>query len=404
MLETLPELVLDEILLKLDKKEYRALSQTCTTLHYPANRYLYQCGIEGIFCDDKRRLLERSLRLNPANGEFLKVFTSFKMNGLKEIWSRTPLRLRKLKIEFCVNKKTSAPDSSIDLFSSMHQDTWIEELEFGEDSVELEMDTHLLQQLCVLPGVERLALDMSHIKSASELQRVLDDIDCPRLKHLSLTLGNEEWHVLPGNNLPKLESLSIECHDEEGFGPLYNIRNRKAWTYLKALIARKIAFRVDIHTFTDEINSFFRTAYRFGSGDELKTVIEALIRWEHYFQTVINKAARYDIDIRDLPQANRNSTLEFANDIPQPYGFKISVWQSDETDEALLDILQVTPVAHLDITMRGNLSQGFIPDVICGSHSLSSLAVNIYADRHEGSSKLFSSNNSSCTRANFRFS
>ena len=95
-LATLPDLVLHNIFERLDStQDLACISYTSKRLHHIANPFLYR----SIFNYEERKdLLRRSLRANPANIQYIRYYESYDPESLQEIWSVASTRLQELSV------------------------------------------------------------------------------------------------------------------------------------------------------------------------------------------------------------------------------------------------------------------------------------------------------------------
>jgi len=243
----------------------------------------------------------------------------------------------------------------------------------------------VLSQLFAFRGLVRLEL---HLMSLNfDIQHVVDQLNCPQLMYLLVDLSERNWRVVPGNNLPSLEALHLHYNDCDNPG-IPDMTDSTICAYLKALISRKIFFHFFKWTETDLDISFFGTVHQFSSGAELRSTLEWLIQGNYYFHKYwqfrgdcsfnTHENQRYDIDIRGLSASSRNYTIQIVQNLPQPYGFKISVYSSDSRNAmSILDILPRT-ISHLDISVQESIKPSLIPALIRSLLTLKSLVVNVY--------------------------
>ena len=174
---------------RLDMQSHLALSYTCKSLHYPANRHLYSHDID--LWPRKTALLKRSLSQYPTNAKFLRYYSVNSIHCLNHVWSDTALYLRTLNIRF---------STSIDniwavwelLISSMHPQTRIHAIYFGEGTGDL-----VIKPRCVLPQLFAfrglVALELHLMFLHFDIQHVVDQLNCPQLTCLLISLSERNW-------------------------------------------------------------------------------------------------------------------------------------------------------------------------------------------------------------------
>lgn len=385
-LPALPDLVLDNILQRLDLQSHLSLSSTCRSLHIPANRHLF-----GYIDYDKKWIvsqttsLDHCLHLNPANAQFLRDYSVISIDGIKRLWTNTPPRLQRLSITY-YEYNIVTNESWNNLISSIPPEMLIPEWKLAGGLV-IESGRVLLSRLSALQGLVRLELNLDD--STIDLQGLLDQLDCPQLTDITLNTSTKNWHVLPNNNLPNLQSLQLLLYEEKS---LRCIMEPTTWTYLKAMMIKGIFFKVKRQSWPDGVLSFFRTVHMFASAEEIHSVLLWLIQGERHFQ---RRNDIYAVDIRDLPPTRRNLTLQAAQDLPQ-HGFRISIYASDSKHSG--GIFPNT-TSHLDLFVQENISPNFIPILIRSTRALRSLIVNVCALR--SISTTFPSH--TCTHAHYSF-
>ncbi len=322
-LTTLPYLVLDDIFQRLSKQSLLALSSTCQYLHLPANKCLYNdLEIVGWANGERKKLLEVSLDINPANVQFARVYTATSFDGVKRLLSKTPLRLKKLIIEFEKWDGKISATAWRELFSSIHPDTWIHAVK-GFGTAFWAKPGAVLSQLYHVSGLVHLDLDLDREKV--QLKHLLGQINCPQLKHINLRNVAVNWHVVPDSNLQNLRSMRFDFNSRQRYeNPLDKIMQRSTYEYIKVLMAKGIFLQITKWRHHDCVFSFFRTVHQFATETELQSIIPWIVDGERYFQTNIGGQLGYCIDIRDLPPTHRNITFQYLQNLPQPFVINVA--------------------------------------------------------------------------------
>src|SRR5208282_1832003 len=175
-LHTLACVVLDNIMERLDIQSHLALSYTCKSLHYPANRYLYSHDL--LLWPYKTALLKRSLSHYPANAKFLRHYSVKSINCLNHVWSDTTLYLRTLDIDCPTSLDTIWALWEL-LISSMHPETRIQAIRFWEATGDLVIKPGcVLPQLFAFRGLVRLELHLMFLNF--DFQHIVDQLNCPQ--------------------------------------------------------------------------------------------------------------------------------------------------------------------------------------------------------------------------------
>jgi hypothetical protein len=366
-LDTLPGLVLVTILDKLDMDSHLALSYTCKSLHYLAIEALYGHTEDVGESFESVELLEDSLRLNPANAQFIRVWNvnsgAFQIseNVLSEIvfclqklifldgwsvfesadgyewpiWDLDPPTLE--------NKFSVLIDSWIEFVSSCHSETSTRAAVFNGTMGELEiLSGCAFSHAFASRGLVHLEFDLSCAELGTiRLPVLFDKLRGHPLEHVSVRLNEEDfrhWNLVRVDDLPNLRSLAFylpynngnETDMEYGFPKLMDLRT---WEFLRGLMARGIFLWIDAVFPLDVVVSFYRVVHRFASAEDHKPAIEWLVRGDQYYHTQIHGLRQYDIDIRDLSQLRRNCTLHLP-DLPHPLRLRISVGKADSVERS----------------------------------------------------------------------
>lgn len=377
-LTNLPEIVLDNVLERLNQSDLLSLSSTCKALHVDANRHLYRLPDDYVLRQLRYRsgmtILEYCLSLNPFNAQFVRFYQVTSISALKELASTIPLRLTEMEIGGGWFKRNLVPKDWEDFVSTMHPETYIACLKFQQDMAGLVLNSGaILPHLNVFQGLVRVELGSFYRRD--DLSNIFDRINCPQLRHIKLYLGNVDWHVLPGDNLPNIETLRFEFFD--GDNPLDNLMDSSTWTFVNMAKTRGIYLQIQMQSKTDRVVSFFRTTHKFAAGSELQSVLRWLVKGEHYFQTKIDGQAAFGIDIRDLKPTERDFTLQtLQNCQPQPNSYKLNVFRGDVTLAFLPKSL-----SQLQIAIMDEVVPQFIPTLLRSLPALTVFTIDEYGVR-----------------------
>src|SRR5947207_2329796 len=131
----LPLELLEIILKLLDVPALRAISTTCKSLHYPANRFLYPLAHDfSKNLDDLHKsstrlsMLEIGLCRNPQNAKYIRKHTGCAVHFLRFLWEETPLNLSNLNLNMTHWIECRGDDRFERALSAKHPDTVIEEI------------------------------------------------------------------------------------------------------------------------------------------------------------------------------------------------------------------------------------------------------------------------------------
>ena len=220
-LPTLPLVVLDTLLDKLDLASLIALSSTYRSLHTESNRILYRepafrwldghysFEFDNIFLNHAVAMLERKLSESPTNAQFLQRHRTLHVKSLEAIWSNSQLRLIRLNI--AGNWFASAHGQEIEeCVNSKHKDTVVWEI-----FVNTPRDggyRGFLGILYKLNGLEVLHIRGNTLSTLSTApyfspDGIIAQLNCPQLKELGLGFSGQL--VSLDDKLPNLEVLTI---------------------------------------------------------------------------------------------------------------------------------------------------------------------------------------------------
>jgi hypothetical protein len=230
-LATLPDIVLDNIVDKLDAISNCAidlvsLSYTSKRLNQFANRGVYM-HIHGY--NAANPLLREGLVANPINRHYIETIQCFHVDDLARLWSLPPMtRLRAIKLyepEGCLLSSITACLAARHPDFTMHGSLNIHDMKHWE---------------FLLPAFNDLAevsirFGGCCIYDRPSAQKVVDSLQFLSLRRISLMLVSD-WRLDLGERFPKLEALEIHGIDTLG------VFDSTCWHRVTALMDRSINY------------------------------------------------------------------------------------------------------------------------------------------------------------------
>jgi hypothetical protein len=233
--DILPDLVLDEIVSYLSYTDLLSSSQSCKALNAFSNRYIYRTIDPKTSKNEKR--LRQSLQHNPHNAQYIHSYVSYDPHHLRSIWSK-PLHLRKLRIKWVIDANYRNPYPRC--LSGRHKDVSVQELHF---KLNYHRAGYILNRLETFNGLEKITIRMVNFPSRSEytLQRIIEMVKCPSLRHLRIEDGNEITVSL-GPHLPNLIGLELKPGVLNDVSMLRG--KEECWDTLSSMMNRQVFYRV----------------------------------------------------------------------------------------------------------------------------------------------------------------
>jgi hypothetical protein len=267
---TVPLLVMDEILGRLDISALFAISHTCKLLNYHANRFLYR-DAPPIYAEvlleepelsdpthgeqEVTRLtqLENSIRLHPSNSRYLQIYATKDLKHLTELWKRAPLTLKHLYLcDVSTWYRRFGEDSFREAVDEKYPTTRIESMSIHSFSClnSLEHDYHysIARSLYRFVGLKKLTITIPVLEGTSYMNPafVLRRIRCPQLEHLVLRSNGASGLACPGHAFPNLKIFEIWTNFVNGSShpsQVHGLKRSDDIRTLRALVSRNILFR-----------------------------------------------------------------------------------------------------------------------------------------------------------------
>jgi hypothetical protein len=383
-LSTLPVVVLDTLLLKLDLASLIALSSTCRTLHVESNRVIYrQPAFQWLRCgslqhtfdvhDGHTARLEQSLSQNPFNAQFLQKHRSLNVKLLKAIWSDSPLQLSQLHIT-SQWFSSSCGQEVVECVNSKHKDINVREI-----FVNGPQDGRfrgLLDMLHTFQGLEVLhihcAFSWGYYISPDAL---ITQLNSPQLKQLHLS--SSDLVIALGDILPNLKVLTMNQYDIPYFNgdeARYYSSDEK-WARLQALMNREIYFAITIglyHSLTTL--TLLPFVFRYAELNRLNP--DPMVKWLLNSQRFLQKNRQ--LRICELPPRYRNNTLKILKCLNFEEDLKLAMTLDTFDTPTLADILPNT-VSYLDIFVPEDIQvePAIVPELVRSLRRLRTISIHL---------------------------
>jgi hypothetical protein len=274
-LTSLPLVVQDLILEKLDRIALASVSLTCRYLHRGARRFLFRQLTK---YPKHRSLVESIIRRDPTLIPYIRSFTSYDRSLLQWMWLQTIPSLRNLEIRW----NFVGNDADWDFIESIPPQINLENLTFGLNST---LETSLLNCLNVFGHLRHLILQ-NKVKSEHSLQNILERLHCPSLVFLEVEMVADwriQWRESFEESFPNLRGLRLIVdlqdavmydHEDDYYSEERLPPSNVMWETILTLQQRSIFF--DIHYFEPH-SRFLDYAPSYAASHQLDP--QPLIQW-----------------------------------------------------------------------------------------------------------------------------
>jgi hypothetical protein len=339
-LATLPDIVLDNVVDKLDaisdrkdKSAQVALSYTSKRLNQFANRSVYRHIRHSQAANP---LLRQSLLANPINLRYIQVLDCQDVDDLARLWSLPPMTRLK-EITFYKPKDCSLSSITACL-AARHVDFTMPGLLSIHD---MEYWDFLIPAFSDLVEVRIGFRDIS-IRDRPSAQKVVDSLQCLSLRKISMT-SVSDWQLDLGERFPKLEVLDVHADCTLVF-------NDACWHRITALMDRSIYYSCMVR---DDLNTrpLYQAVLAYAELNGLEPA--PMTRW---LATGDIKAGR-SVDFDKLESHHLLKVLRSIESIDGDLRLKVTLYA-----EYINEILSLIPrsVTYLILTTR--LAARFPPD------------------------------------------
>jgi hypothetical protein len=296
-LSSLPWVVQDNILSRLNQRWLLSLSLTSTFFYHTAKKHIYRDLTD---YETYRALVQSNLRRDPTLIPYIQSFTSYDDAFLMWMWPHRSRSLTDLELQF---DNITDHDPYTEFFDSISRGTRLERLTFGLTS---EPGLYFLRnKLPLIDGLTSLRLEFPRNQAVKyTLQNILVSLHAPSLEYLEVG-GVLDWRIkwrdsfdvalpnLRGLQLWKLELNELSLCVDERSGRRMRRPGEDSWDGVMALHRRSIYFNITYNCSTqlDDGDAFTVNAPYYASLQKLNPV--PLIRWlfesKKYFATLRNR-------------------------------------------------------------------------------------------------------------------
>jgi hypothetical protein len=403
-LPTLPILIIDGIVSYVNVEDLLALSSTCKTLHYHANRRLYRRPLDILSTLDlnksrryrleSHRLerLEASLRFNPENGSRITHHTSYSVEALEHAWTQMR-HLRSLSLTpkfFRLSPKTGLEDTVSRCFGSKKGNTSVQtiRLEIPADIVCSGIDEYPIYRmipklLYLFQGLEILTIDVKSIISfdaAPYTSDVLAQIHCPQLEHLVLK-GQIALNLeCPGQNLSKLRFLEVHNHAIPSRDPALPPFSQRGRAYnLRTLTD---LMEKDIYFICNDFGELplIPFLYTFETETDIKPLVRWMLQSEIQVQRHLGPTSFVSLNVTLFEPDIRNKALTILHQLEHEGIGKMQLQLLlDVDDRPSLAFLLPKTINSLQISVNGPTEPTVLPAIVRSLPELSSLEIFAYS-------------------------
>lgn len=313
----LPVLIWDEITRLLQNKDLLALSSTCKSFQYHANRALYRnankvCAQPILHGQQSKRhkLLENSLSMNPQNAMHLRTLTAYSFQSFFEVWTKVPLSLDRLILpELQKWFRRPGYDCLEKVLSTQHPFTSIRELDVLETASLRPVGFGPSRAYTVLPRLLHRFRDLRKFTITlgkrttpriPDVASLIAEIDCPNLEHLIIQASVRLELACVSDNLLNLKFFEIlpqvmPKRDENPSAKHGHSVQQDRWI-LNNLRERSIYFRYGTvpHTLAPILN------FISSSKEDREPLVRWILESENHLQLDVNQHAGCVIDLRGL--------------------------------------------------------------------------------------------------------